>query len=79
MASLSQKTGGKSFYLGLQMPVSLKPYLDELQTVFANQYVLTFSAKPGNKPGLRSVRLSTEVAGVTLATHEAVWVPASLN
>ncbi len=79
MASLSQKTGGKSFYLGLQMPVSLKPYLEELQTVFANQYVLTFSAKPGSKPGLRSIKLSTEVAGVTLAAHEAVWVPASLN
>jgi len=79
MASLSQKTGGKSFYLGLQMPVSLKPYLDELQTTLANQYVLSFSAKPGNKPGLRSVKLSTEVAGVTLTTHEAVWVPASLN
>ncbi len=79
MASLSEKTGGKSFYLGLQSPVSLRPYLDELQNVFANQYVLTFSAKPDKKPGLQSVKLSTDVAGVALAAHQAVWVPASRN
>jgi hypothetical protein len=79
MATLSEKTGGNSFYLGLQMPVSLKPYLDELQKVFANQYVLSFSAKPDKKPGLQSVKLSTDVAGVALAARQAVWVPAARN
>lgn len=79
MALLSEKTGGQSFYLGLQTPVSLTPYLDQLQTVFANQYVLSFSATPNKKPGLQSVKLSTDVAGVALSAHQAVWVPASRN
>jgi hypothetical protein len=42
-----------------------------------NQYLLSFVAKPGQKAGLQSVSLSTEVAGVELSTHAAVWVPAS--
>lgn len=75
MARLSTKTGGESFYLGLQSPVSFAPYLNELQKVLDNQYLLSFNADAGKKPGLQSITLSTEVAGVSLTTHEAVWVP----
>jgi hypothetical protein len=77
MARLSDATGGESFYLGLHGPVSIKPYLDSLQQVFDNQYLLSFSAKPGKKAGLQNVKLSTEVAGVQLSAHDAVWVPAA--
>jgi hypothetical protein len=77
MARLSDATGGESFYLGLHGPVSIKPYLDSLQQVLDNQYLLSFSAKPGKKAGLQTVKLSTEVAGVELSTHDAVWVPAA--
>jgi hypothetical protein len=76
MARLSDKTGGESFYLGLQSPVSLSPYLSNLQDTLDNQYLVSFSAKPGKRAGLQSVALSTEVAGVELSTHDAVWVPA---
>ena len=31
MAKLSEETGGQSYYLGTQNPVSFKPYLDDLQ------------------------------------------------
>jgi hypothetical protein len=76
-ARLSYNTGGESFFLGLQGPVSITPYLDELQEKMDNQYLLSFVAKPGKKAGLQSVSLSTDVAGVELSTHDAVWVPAS--
>jgi hypothetical protein len=75
MARLSGKTGGRSFYLGLHSPVSFQPYLNELQRVLDNQYLLSFNATPGKKPGLQYVKLSTELAGVDLAAHDAVWVP----
>jgi hypothetical protein len=76
MERLSDQTGGVSYFLGIHSPVSFKPYLDSLQQVFDNQYLLSFSATPGKKAGLQNIKLSTEVAGVELATHDAVWVPA---
>jgi hypothetical protein len=76
LAKLSDITGGESFFLGTQEPVSLLPYLDDLQRILDNQYLLTFSASPGKKAGLQYVNLSTEIAGVDLTTADAVWVPA---
>lgn len=75
MTRLSAKTGGESYYLGLGNPVSLSPYLNRLEKVLNNQYLLSFSTAPGKKPRLQSVSLNTQVAGVRLAAADAVWVP----
>jgi hypothetical protein len=75
IAELSDVTGGESFFLGLQNPVSLAPYLNELQKILNNQYLLSVYAKPGNKAGLQYLAVSTEVAGVDFAAPDAVWVP----
>ncbi len=77
IAKLSDETGGESFFLGLQNAVSFQPYLDELKKILDNQYLLTVSAKPGNKAGLQYLNLSTEVPGVELNAADAVWVPAA--
>jgi hypothetical protein len=77
MTRLSDSTGAASFYLGLHSPVSMQPYLAELQKILNNQYRLSFSAMPGNKAGLQTINLSTEVAGVDLSAHDAVWVGAA--
>jgi hypothetical protein len=77
IAKLSSETGGESFYLGTQNPVSLKPYLDDLQRILENQYMLEFQAIPGQKPGPQYVKLITEVAGVELDSADSVWVPAA--
>ncbi len=79
MARLSDETGGKSFYLGLENPVSYSPYLDKLREILDNQYLLTFSAVPEKKSGMQRVKLSTPIAGVVLSSHDAVWVPALLR
>jgi hypothetical protein len=77
LARLSESTGGMSFYLGLHSAVSFEPYLADLQRALNNQYLLSFSAKAGKKSGLQQIRLSTQVAGVDFASHDAVWVPAA--
>lgn len=74
IAKLSDETGGESFFLGLQPAVSFKPYLDRIQKILENQYVLTFEVKPGKKAGLQSVTITTEVAGVEFASADSVWV-----
>jgi hypothetical protein len=76
IAKLSEETGGESYYLGTQNPVSFKPYLDELQRTLDNQRLLDFNAIPGKKSGLRYVELTTKVAGVEFASADGVWVEA---
>ncbi len=79
LAKLSEETNGNSFFLGTQNPVSFKPYLDDVQKLLDNQYILEFQAKPGTKSGLQSVNLSTEVAGVELNSADNVWVDVKYN
>ncbi len=75
IAKLSDVTGGESFFLGLQQPVSFAPYLDQLQKVLNNQYLLSFSAQPGKKTQLQNISINTEIAGVDLSSADAVLVP----
>ena len=77
IAKLSDETGGESYFLGLQNAVSFQPYLDNLQKILDNQYLLTFSASLDKKQGLKNVELRTEVAGVELGVADAVWLPAA--
>jgi hypothetical protein len=76
IAKLSDETGGETFYLGFQQAVSFKPYLDRIQKILANQYLLTFEVKPAKKAGLKRVTIKTEVAGVEFGSADSVWVPA---
>ncbi len=77
LAKLSGETGGEAFFLGLHAPVSFSPYLDRIQRMLDNQYLLTFEARPGKKAGLQRVKLTTEVAGVEFISADNVWVPAA--
>jgi hypothetical protein len=77
IAKIADETGGEYFALGIQNPVSFKPYLDRLQKMFNNQYFLVFQAVPKKKDGLQRVKLSTTAANVDIAAADNVWVPAS--
>jgi hypothetical protein len=77
IAKLAEETGGESFYMGRQAPVSFGPYLEQLQRTLNNQYLLTFSATPEKKAGPQYVSLSTEIAGVEFAAADSVWVSAA--
>jgi hypothetical protein len=77
LAKLSEQTGGEAFFMGWPAPVSFAPYLNQLQKILDNQYLLTFYANPGNKAGLQYVNVVTDTAGVDFGTPDAVWVPAA--
>ncbi len=79
MAKLAEETGGESFYLGLQTPVSFKPYLDRVQLILNNQYFLVFQAVPGKKDGLQRVKVSTEAPKVEIVSADNVWVPTTAS
>lgn len=76
LSKLSDETGGEAFYLTAQNAVSIKPYIDRLQTILANQYFLVFLAKPQKKAGLQRIKLDSDVANTELAAADNAWVPA---
>lgn len=78
MAKLAEETGGESFYLGLQNPVSFKPYLDRVQLILNNQYFLVFQALPAKKDGLQRVKISTESPKLEIVSADSVWIPATV-
>jgi hypothetical protein len=77
LSQLSDQTGGESFYLGSEAPVSFSPYLDDLTRRLLHQYLLTFLAKPVKKAGMQGVKLRTEVANAELVAADSVYVPVS--
>lgn len=77
IARLSDESGAESFFLGLQAPVSFRPFLDRIQTALNNQYLLEFRAIPSGRAGLQSVSVGTELSGVELISADGVWVPAA--
>ncbi len=77
LSQLSDETGGESFYLGSEAPVSFSPYLDDLGRRLLHQYLLTFQAKPVKKAGMQGVKLRTEVPNAELVAADRVYVPAS--
>jgi hypothetical protein len=78
LTRLSDETGAQSFYLGFGRPVSLKPYLDQIQDRLNNQYLLSFvGGAPGKKGRFAPVHVATEVPNVKFLTPAEVFLPAT--
>ena len=75
IGKLSEDTGAESYYLGFGTPVSIKPYLDEINTHLGNQYLLSFAGAGGQKGKLVSVKVRTELPDVEFLTPNAAFVP----
>jgi len=76
LSQTAAETGGESYINGVETPVSFTPFLEDLRARFDHQAKLGFLAKPGKKPGLQSVKLTTEVRDVELVHATRVYVPA---
>jgi hypothetical protein len=77
LSELAEYTGAESYYLGLSAPVAFKPYLDEILTHLANQYLLSFAAggAGGKKGKFERVRLNTEVENVEFMHANQAFLP----
>lgn len=72
---LSQDTGAEAYFLGGGVPVSIKPYLEEIATHLNNQYLLTFAGSGGAKGKYESMKVKTELPDVEFFTPSAVFLP----
>jgi VWFA-related protein len=66
LSQLTTDTGGKSLYWGTVNPVSLVPFLADLNGILMNQYELGFNAHTKPQYGLVSLRLKMETPGIKL-------------
>src|SRR5271154_319274 len=76
LSRVSEETGAESYYLGTGMPVTLKPYFDEIQMHLSNQYQLSFVGNGGKKGKFERVRVVTEAPNVEFLTPSEVFLPA---
>jgi hypothetical protein len=75
LSRLADETGGEAYFQGFGTPISMKPFLDEMARHLANQYRVTFSARPGKKSGYANIRVTTELSGVDVTGPARVFVP----
>jgi hypothetical protein len=78
LSELSDQTGGESYMIGYESPVSFQPFLDQIQEHQKNQYLLTFIAKPEQKSGLQPFRAVIETKDASIAAPDNVYVKASM-
>lgn len=78
LGKLTSDSGGDAFFQGLSTPVSFKPFLDQLNTILHNQYLLTFEAPASSKKQgqLRAIKIRVEQSRVKLLYPRRVLVPA---
>jgi hypothetical protein len=76
LSQVAEETGGESYYRESGPLTSFVPYLDDATRQFSRQYLLTFLAKPGKKPGMEAVKVRTDVSHTEIASAERVYVPA---
>jgi hypothetical protein len=77
LSELAEGTGGEAYWQGFGNPVSLAPFLEDLRNRLDRQYLLSFRAKPLNKPEFQSIHIRTELPDVELVGPTRVWVPAT--
>ena len=77
LMQLSQATGGKLYYQGMSNPVSILPFLDDLNKRFENQYELGFTVPTKSKPELVNLKVKTDQSRVSIDAPERVPVGAA--
>jgi hypothetical protein len=77
LAQITDKTGGYSFFQGLQTPIAFAPFLEQLDTILKNQYFLSWNTRrPAKGKGeLRTFRIKTELRDIDISSADQVWVP----
>jgi hypothetical protein len=79
LSRMADETGGEAFFQGLQTPVSVGPFLQQLDLVLKNQFFLTFTvpASKKQKGELKQIRVRTELPKVEISSPNRVFVPGS--
>ncbi len=75
LAEVTEATGGNSYWLGYGDPVTIEPYLADIDWRLDNQYELEFMAPVGGKPRMATLKL-TVAARAKVDAPQQVYVHA---
>lgn len=76
LAHVSMETGGEAYYWSFGPLPSLAPYLSDIATHLANQYLLEFLATPNGTAGaLQDVTIKSNIPNIDLMVPYKAWVP----
>jgi hypothetical protein len=64
LSQVAEETGGNLYWQGLSNPVSLQPFLADLNRRMGNQYELDVPVNVGKKPQLASLKVKSQLSSV---------------
>ena len=76
LSQVAQETGGNLYWEGLSNPVSLTPFLSDLNQRMGNQYQLDVPVTQGRKPTFATLKVKSQANGVKVDAPEHVAVGA---
>ena len=79
LSIVSQATGGKSYWQGLDNPVSIEPYFQDLRRRLNHQYELSFTAPSKGKPEVQSLKVDLHVPSTKIDAPQRVLVTGSVS
>lgn len=74
LLTVTQATGGNSYWEGVGNPVSLQPFLQDLRRRLNNQYALSFTAPSNGKPEVESMKVDLKVPSAKVDAPQKVLV-----
>jgi hypothetical protein len=74
LLTITQATGGNSYWEGMGNPVSLQPFLQDLRRRLNHQYELSFSAPSNGKPEVQSLKVDLKVPSAKVDVPQRVLV-----
>ena len=74
LTQLTEATGGINFWQGLDDPVSIDSYLKDLRKRVSNQYAISFTAPPTEKPSFERFDLKLTVPAAKVAAPQQVLI-----
>jgi len=79
LSIVSQATGGKNYWQGLDNPVSIEPYFQDLRRRLNHQYELSFTAPSKGKPEVQSLKVDLHVPSTKVDAPQRVLVTGSVS
>ena len=76
LSQLADETGGEAYNINMGTPVSLDPFLKDIEERLQHQYILAFTAKAEGKAELQSIRIKSKEGKHSIAAASQVFVPA---
>lgn len=72
LMEVSQETGGYAYFEGFTDPVTIQPFLRNLQQRLDNQYLVTIAAR--NEKGFQPIKVQSELPGLKLSAPAQIYV-----